>query len=96
MGGGQILSWLPSSFRAPKSTILMLFRVTRVNKIETLYGRSRVYVEVELRSNFTFTCGLSYIASISFTNVHFTYIRTENYATVEINLYALKERVRTL
>ena len=51
--------------------------LTRVNKIDILYGRSRVYVKVEPRSNFTFTCGLSYIASISFTHVHFTYIRTE-------------------
>ena len=42
---------------------------TRVNEIETLYGRSRVYVEVEPRSTFTFTGGLSYIASILFTHV---------------------------
>ena len=67
---GQILSLLPSSFRRFSA-------LTRVNKIEILYRRSRVYVKVESRSHFTFKCGLSYITSISFTNVHFTYIRTE-------------------
>ena len=50
---------------------------THVNKIETLYGRSRVYVKVEPRSTFTFTRGLSYITSISFTHVNFTCVRTE-------------------
>ena len=49
-----------------------------------MYGRSRVNVEVEPRSTFTFTCGLSYIASISFTHVNFACVRTENYSTVEI------------
>ena len=39
---------------------------TRVNKIETMYGRSRVNEKVELRSTLTFPRGLSYIASISF------------------------------
>ena len=57
---------------------------TRLNKIETMYGRSRVNVKVEPRSTFTFTCSLSYIASISFTHVNFACVRTENYATVEI------------
>ena len=42
---------------------------TRVNKMETMYGRSRVYVKVEPRSTFTLTRGLSYIASISFTHL---------------------------
>ena len=40
---------------------------THVNKIETMFGRSRVNVKVEHRSTFTFTRGLSYIAPISFT-----------------------------
>ena len=48
-----------------------------VNKIETLYGRSRKYVKIEPRSTFTFTRGLSYIAYISFTHVNFTYFLTE-------------------
>ena len=48
---------------------------TRVNKIETRYGRSRVNVKVEPRSTFTFTRGLSYIAS--FTRVNFRSVRTE-------------------
>ena len=48
---------------------------TRVNKIEATYGGSRVNVKV--RSSFTFARGLSYIASISFTRVNFTCIRTE-------------------
>ena len=42
---------------------------TRVNKMETMYGQSRVYVKVEPRSTFTLTRGLSYIASISFTRL---------------------------
>ena len=50
---------------------------TRVNKIDTMYGRSRVNVKVEPRSTFTFTRDLSYIASISFTRVNFTCVRTE-------------------
>ena len=43
---------------------------TRVNKIETMYGRSRVNVKVEPRSSFTFKRVLSYIAFILFTRVH--------------------------
>ena len=35
---------------------------TRVNKIEAMYGRSRVRVKVERGLTFTFTSGLSYIA----------------------------------
>ena len=50
---------------------------TLVNEIETIYGRSRINVKVEPRSTFTFTRGLSYIASISFTRVNFTCVRTE-------------------
>ena len=46
---------------------------TRVNKIETIYGRSRVNVtEMNPARTFTFTGGFSYIASISFTRVNFT------------------------
>ena len=50
---------------------------TRVNKIEAMYGRSRVRVKVERGLTFTFTRGLSYIASISFMHVKFTCVRTE-------------------
>ena len=42
-----------------------------------MYGRSRVNVKVKPRSTFTFTGGLSDIASISFTHVNFTCVRTE-------------------
>ena len=48
---------------------------TRVNKIEAMYGRSRVRVKVERGLTFTFTRGLSYIASISFMHVKFTCVR---------------------
>ena len=55
-----------------------------------MYGVSRVNVEGEPPSTFTFTRGLSYIASILFTLVKFTcvqvYVRT-NCATVEIHPY---------
>ena len=50
---------------------------TRVNKIQTMYERSRVSVKVEQGSTFTFTRDLPYIVSISFTRVHFTCVRTE-------------------
>ena len=50
---------------------------THVNKVEAIYGRSRVSVKVERGSTFTFTRGLSYIASISFMRVKFTCIRSE-------------------
>ena len=50
---------------------------TRVNKIETMYERSRVSVKVEQGSTFTFTRDLPYIVSISFTRVYFTCVRTE-------------------
>ena len=49
-----------------------------------MYERSRVNVKVEPRSTFTFTCDLSYIASISFRHVIFACVRTENYSAVEI------------
>ena len=42
-----------------------------------MYGRSRVRVKVERGLTFTFTRGLSYIASISFMHVKFTCVRTE-------------------
>ena len=42
-----------------------------------MYGRSRVNVKVEPRSTFTFTRGLSYIASSSFTLVNLSCVRTE-------------------
>ena len=42
-----------------------------------MYGRSRVRVKVERGLTFTFTRGLSYIASISFMHVNVTCVRTE-------------------
>ena len=62
---------------------------TRVNKTETMYGRSPVNVKVEPRSTLTFTWGISYIASISFTRVNFTCIRTEKYALTRFWLRTL-------
>ena len=50
---------------------------TRVNKIEAMYGRSRVSVKVEGGLTSTFTRGVSYIASTSFMHVKFTCVRTE-------------------
>ena len=50
---------------------------SRINKIETMYGRLSVKEKVEPRSTFTFTRGLSNIASMLFTRVNFTCVRTE-------------------
>jgi len=50
---------------------------TPVNKIETMYGSSRVSVNVEQGSAFTFTRHLPYIVPISFTRVYFTCVRKE-------------------
>ena len=41
-----------------------------------MYGQSCVNAKVEPRSTFTFTLGLSYIASILFTHVTFTSVCT--------------------
>ena len=55
-----------------------LVNFTRVNNIETMSGRSRVNVKVEPLSTFTFARGpSSYMASISFTRVNFTCVRTQ-------------------
>ena len=48
--------------------------VTRVNKIEAVYQRSCVNVEVEPHSTLTFTRGLLYIASNSFTHRRKIYV----------------------
>ena len=50
---------------------------TPVNKTETMYERSRVSVNVEQGSTFTFTSDLPYIVSISFTRVYFTCVSKE-------------------
>ena len=42
-----------------------------------MFERSTRNVKVEPRSTFTFTRGLSYIASLSFTHANFTCVRTE-------------------
>ena len=54
----------------------------RVNKVETMYGRSHINVKVEPHSIFMFTRCLSYIVSISFTHLNFS----KNYTAVEIPL----------
>ena len=61
---------------------------TRVNKIEAMYGRSRVSEKVEGGLTFTFTRGVSYIASISFMHVKFTCVRTEKLRDSAINHYS--------
>ena len=66
---------------------------THVNKVEAIYGRSRVSVKVERGSTFTFTRGLSYIASISFMRVKFTCIRTEK-LRYSANLFLLSRARR--
>ena len=38
--------------------------------------KGRIHVKVKFRSTFTFTSGLSYMASILFTRVKFTCVRT--------------------
>ena len=50
---------------------------TRVNKIEAMYGRSRVSMKVERGLTFIFTRGLSYIVSISFMHLKITCVLTE-------------------
>ena len=54
--------------------------LTRVNKIEKLYGMSGVYVKVELRVAFH-TLPLFHLR----TSILRTLIARKNYATVEIN-----------
>ena len=74
---GPIAVYLKVDFHC---RVLIFYLRRRVNRTETVYGKSRVNVKVELRSTFTFTEGLSCIASISFTHVNFTCVRTEKYA----------------
>ena len=49
---------------------------TRVNIIEVIYERSGVNVKIKRAFTLTFTRDLPYIASILFTHVEFTCIRT--------------------
>jgi len=46
--------------------------ITYTNRIEEMYGGSRRNVKVEPSSTFTFSHGLSYIASIVLTHVKIT------------------------
>ena len=67
--------------------------ITRINKIEAMYGRSRVNFKVELRSTCTFVGSFSYIAPMLFTGLKFTsrtYSR-ENYAVVEVDFHCVNE-----
>ena len=67
--------------------------ITRINKIEAMYGRSRVNFKVELRSTCTFVGSFLYIASMLFTCIKFTsrtYSR-ENYAVVEVDFHCVNE-----
>ena len=76
-----VLTNEPRSFlKGPKGGFPLsrdFYVCTRVNKIETMYERSRVSVNVEQGSTFTFTRDLPYIVSISFTRVYFTCVRKE-------------------
>ena len=56
-------------------TCLTHVNLNHENKIEARYKVLRLKSEVERGSNFTLTCDLSYIASILFANVNFTYVR---------------------
>ena len=60
---------------------------TYVNKIQKMYGRSRVNVEVEPPSTFMFTHDLSYIVSFLFTQVHFTRVRESSYRAAVHQLF---------
>ena len=64
-----------------------------INKIEDVYGRSRVSVKVERGSTFTFTLGLSYIASISFMHVKI-YVRSHGKIRDSANQPLLKRARR--
>ena len=68
----SVILGLSRNFYAPTHV-----NFTRVNKIEAMYGRSRVSMKVERGLTFTFTRGLSYIASISFMHVRLTCVGTE-------------------
>ena len=73
------------SFPFPTGRTEGAAEIEPINNIEAIYGRSRVKVKVEPRLTFTFTRGLSYIASILLTDVNFTCVAWKNYARVEIN-----------
>ena len=62
----------PCSFPFPTGRTERAAEIEPINNIEAIYGRSRVKVKVEPRLTFTFTRGLSYIASILLTDVNFT------------------------
>ena len=71
---GPIAVYLKVDFHC---RVLIFYLRARVDKTETMYRRSPVNVKVKPRSTFALTGGLSYIASISFTHVNFTCVRTE-------------------
>ena len=54
----------------------LLVKFTCVNKIEAMYERSRVNVKTAPRSTFMSTRDTSYVASILYTRVKYTCIRT--------------------
>ena len=62
----------PRSFPFPTGRTERAAEIEPISNIEAIYGRSRVKVKVEPRLTFTFTSGLSYIASILLTDVNFT------------------------
>ena len=59
----------------------------RENKIEAMYGKSPVNVKVEPRSTFTFTRGLLFTVSISFTHVKCTCVRAEKFENCSSKKY---------
>ena len=54
----------------------LIYVRTHVNEIETKYEVSRTDVGVERVSTLTFTRDSSHIASIVFTHINFTHVRT--------------------
>ena len=70
MAKKDIQSWLKADFPLSHNFYLSAHvSFARVNKIEAMYGKSRVNVKFEPRSTFTFARDFPYIASILFTHV---------------------------
>ena len=64
-----------------------------VNKIEARYKVLNFFFTVERGSNFTFSCGLSNIASILFANINFTHVRDNgNPPSISFNKESLLKR----
>ena len=68
---------------------------THSNKMETLYGRTQVKVKVE--SRYAYVSEWPSIHRLCFFHArNFKCVRTENYATVEINPYGDRAEITVL